>query len=163
MNAKSAVFIGLFGLLGIACMPAPDYTLTSGVGVYDQSHLSNKAELDTWIGIIISKAPDEWKSRVDQRLNGATLELVADYKVDQECHNATEEGSEEYTIGCTVGQDILLAWRTCQDGYPTGSTLAHEIGHLIGLRHIDPWFGEAYPYNRNGSMEYAAWGTLCKE
>lgn len=160
---KSAVFVGLLGIGVVACAPAPNYTLASGVGVFDQHNLSSKTELDGWIDLITQKAPDEWKGRVDQRLNGATLELDPSKDVDQGCHHQTEEGSEEYVIGCTINQDMLLAWRTCDDGYPTGSTLAHEIGHLIGLRHTDPWFGNNYPYDRTNSMEYAVWGALCKE
>src|SRR5574337_1854497 len=160
---KSAVFIGLLGIGISACAPAPDYTLTSGVGVYDQNKLSSKTELDGWIDLISEKAPDQWKVRVRERLDGATITLDPDLNINDICHHVSEEGNEEIVIGCTIDQDMTLAWRTCDDGFPTGSTLAHEIGHVIGLKHSDPWFGKSYPYDRSGSMEHIVWGALCRE
>ena len=148
----------------VACAePPPDYILDSGMGVYDPHHMSNKTELDVIVNLIIQLAPEAERPKILPFLSYGTLTIDPNKTLKEEqCGKADNE--EEETVGCASGGgDILVAWRTCEDYYPTAGIMAHEIGHIIGYwDHTNPWFGEDYSKgNRKGSMEFKLWEEIC--
>jgi hypothetical protein len=141
-----------------ACAPAPDYVTTSGLGVYDPSHLSSADEIESWIQVTTQLAPSDPNRvrSVADVVHGATLQIY-DYPTVPSCNGPGD-------IGCTAGADMEIAWRACSDPGPSPGILAHEIGHLLGYQHDDrgvglPWFRSA----DTPSVEDEANKSICGE
>ena len=137
-------FASLFVVaLVAACAPPPDYTTSSGVAVYDSAKRTNADEVQAWLEIIAERAPKD-DSRVRSFADvydGATLTIADQKEVVETC--VRSEKSRACSNGAT--KSILLYWEDCPASFNTASTLAHEIGHLMGYKHNEqsegaPWF-----------------------
>ncbi len=136
--------------------PRAGYTLNlSGVRVSDPAGLETPLHLEWVFARIVDAAPPGDMVRVLRALEGATLVLEDAPRV--EC-------IEDHDVGCADGDVMTVAWRTCEDLWPTAGVIAHEVGHLAGFDHGDPWYG--FPTPRApvaGSVEERLWHAECFE